>query len=132
MGVEPGTMVSDSDNMMKIFTPYHKAWSANVAEDPSLLDTVPVPSKNPFTAKKGLAIIFNSSVPSLPQVKGFTLNEECNQIRKLWPAGHDAGVRRMKDFVEYEIENYATTHSNPAKSSIYRMSIYFAASVVSI
>lgn len=129
---EPGTMMTGGEKPMKVFTPYHKAWLSEVKSDPSLLDTVPPPSKNPGGSAKELKKLFDSKVPSVPKEKAFATKEEQSRIRKLWPAGHAAGMKRMNDFIQHKIENYATTRSNPAKDSSSRMSAYFAAGLVSV
>lgn len=130
--MEPLTMLSGGGKPMKVFTPYHKAWCSEVSDDPSLLDTVPAPSKNQDSAKKDLSKLFGSKAPSLPSDKQFASKDEQNRIRKLWPAGHDAGIKRMEEFVEKKLDDYSETRSNPAKDSTSRMSPYFAAGVVSM
>lgn len=129
--MEPMTMLSGSEKPMKVFTPYHKAWCSEVADNPALLDTVGPPSKNPSGAKNSLSKLFDSKVPAVPKEKQFTSTEERDRIRKYWPAGHDAGIKRMKKFME-NIDDYAATRSNPAEDSTSRMSPYFAAGVVSM
>ncbi|KAK5957307.1 hypothetical protein OHC33_001679 [Knufia fluminis] len=128
---EPLTLLTNSGKPMKVFTPYHKAWCAEVANDPTLLDTVPAPSKNSSDAKKKVAKLFDSKAPGVPKEKQFASNEERDGIRKMWPAGHQAGIDRMQSFID-QIDNYAATRSNPAKNSTSRMSPYFAAGVVSV
>lgn len=130
--MEPGTMVSNTGKPMKIFTPYHKAWCADVAQEPSLLDTVPAPSKNPASAKKTLSKLFDSKIPTAPKEHQFPSEEERKRIRKLWPAGHDAGIKRMQTFIDKNLDDYAATRSNPAEDSTSRMSCYFATGVVSM
>ena len=130
--VEPGTMLTGSNTPMKVFTPYHKAWLSDIKGDPSLLDTVPPPSKNPAGSAEKLKGLFDSKVPSAPSDMTFASKEEQSRIRKLWPAGHDAGMQRMRDFIQKKLKNYAATRSNPAKDSSSRMSPYFAAGVVSM
>lgn len=130
--MEPLTMVTGGGKPMKVFTPYHKAWCSEVASDPSLIDTVPAPSKNPSSAKKDLSKLFGSKVPGLPETKQFASDEERKRIRKLWPAGHDAGIKRMKEFIKSNLDKYADTRTNPAKDTTSRMSAYFSAGVVSM
>lgn len=130
--MEPLTVVSESGKPMKVFTPYHKIWCAEVANDPTLLDALPAPSKNPVSAKHDLKKLFDSKAPSVPREKQFVSKEERDRIRKLWPAGHAAGIQRMERFAKSGIEDYAATRSNPAKDSTSRMSPYFAAGVVSV
>lgn len=130
--MEPGTMLTGTGTPMKVFTPYHKAWLAEIHSNPSLLDTVPAPSRNTASAKKALKAYFDSPAPSPPKEKQFSNEEERKSIRKLWPAGHEAATARLKDFLESKIEDYAATRSNPAKDSTSRMSPYFSAGVISI
>jgi deoxyribodipyrimidine photo-lyase len=129
--MEPGTMVTGAGKPMKVFTPYHKAWLGEVKDDPSLLDTVPAPSKQPGS-KSDVKDLFDSKVPSPPKEKEFASKQERDRIRKMWPAGHDEGMKRMNEFIQNKIEDYAATRSNPAKDSSSRMSAYFAAGVVSV
>ena len=130
--MEPGTMTTGAGKPMKVFTPYHQAWLGEVKSDPSLLDTAAPPSKNPGGAQKELKSMFDSKVPSPPKEHLFEYDKERDAIRKMWPAGHDAGMKRMNDFIQNKIEDYAATRSNPAKDSSSRMSPYFAAGVVSM
>ena len=129
--IEPLTMLTGSGKPMKVFTPYHAAWLGEVAGDPSLLDIVPIPSKNASSVTKGMSKLFDSKVPEAPKTKQFASEEARSRIRSLWPAGHDAGISRMKDFMK-RIGDYAATRSNPAEDSTSRMSPYFAAGVVSM
>ncbi|KAF2418658.1 deoxyribodipyrimidine photo-lyase [Tothia fuscella] len=127
--VEPGTILSGAGKPMKVFTAYHKVWLEEVKRDPGLLDTVPVPSKN--VSKKGLEKLFGSNLPTAPKEKQFASNEEKKSIRKMWPAGHEAALGRMRGFLD-QIDNYAATRSNPAADSTSRMSAYFSAGVISM
>jgi deoxyribodipyrimidine photo-lyase len=130
--MEPGRLVTGAGKPMKIFTPYHGAWMQTVKSDPSLLDTVPTPSKQPSSASKELKKHFDSKPPTPPPTKQFAKEEDKDRIRKLWPAGHAAGLKRWKTFLHDKIEDYAATRSNPGKDSTSRMSAYFSAGVVSV
>ncbi|OAL39369.1 hypothetical protein AYO20_01239 [Fonsecaea nubica] len=130
--VEPGTILTDSGKAMKVFTPYHRAWLAEVKANPGLVDTVPAPSKNSAESKKDLKQFFDGSVPSPPKEKQFASDEERKRIRKLWPAGHDAAVKRLNHFLDDKMSDYAATRSNPAKDSTSRLSAYFSAGVLSV
>ena len=127
--VEPGTITNNSGGPMKVFTPYHKVWLAMVKEDPSLLDTVPPPAKQD---SRELPSLFDNKLPALPKDKQFTSEEDRRRIRKLWPAGHEAGLKRMEDFIANKIEDYAATRSQPARDSSSRMSAYFSSGMVSV
>ena len=127
--MEPGKITTNAGGPMKVFTPYHKAWLATVKSDSSLLDPVLTPSKQDPSPVSSL---FDSPIPSAPKNKTFASNEDRNRIRKLWPAGHSAGIRRMDDFIKRKVEAYAETRSNPGKDSSSRMSPYLSSGIVGI
>ncbi|KAJ4293280.1 hypothetical protein N0V90_008562 [Kalmusia sp. IMI 367209] len=129
--IEPGTMVTGNGKPMKVFTPYHQAWLGYVKDDPSLLDTQPLPVKNNASVTKELKHLFDSNPPKVAEDKQFASEEDKKRIRKLWPAGHAAGTKRMDSFLS-QIDKYAATRSNPAKDSTSRMSAYFSAGMVSV
>jgi deoxyribodipyrimidine photo-lyase len=129
--IEPGTMMTGSGKPMKVFTPYHKQWLAIIKEQPELLDTSPAPAPNPSSAKKELKDLFDTPAPKPAADKQFSSGEEKKRIRKLWPAGHAAGSKRMDAFLK-QIDNYAATRSNPAENSTSRMSAYFSAGMFSV
>ncbi|KAF2021606.1 Cryptochrome/photolyase FAD-binding domain-containing protein [Aaosphaeria arxii CBS 175.79] len=129
--VEPGTFNTSSGKPMKVFTPYHKMWLSYVRENPELLDVVPDPQKNDAKFEKELKSLFASPLPKPSKDKEFPSEKERSRIRSLWPAGHDAGLKRMESFIK-QIHKYAATRSNPAKDSTSRMSAYFSSGQVSI
>ncbi|KAL9007884.1 MAG: hypothetical protein Q9173_006936 [Seirophora scorigena] len=130
--IEPGTMTTGSGGPMKVFSPYHRAWLAEVKASPGLLDTVPPPSRVDTSCSKKVSSLFGSKLPQAPENKRFASDEERDRIRGLWPAGHSAGIQRRDKFIHEYIEDYAATRSNPAKNSTSRMSAYFSAGVVSV
>lgn len=130
--VEPGTMTTGSGGPMKVFSPFHRAWMDLIKDQPELLDTVPAPSKVDQSLYKQVSSLSDGKMPSIPKNKQFASKEDQSRIRKLWPAGHEAGMKRMDTFIKKHIEDYAATRSNPAKDSTSRMSAYFSAGVVSV
>lgn len=127
--IEPGTMTTRGGKAMKVFTPYHHAWLAKVKSEPSLLATVPPPSKQD---PNSVSSLFDKPVPAAPKSKRFASKDEEKRIRKLWPVGHEAGVDRLNKFIKSKIEKYAATRSNPAKDSTSRLSAYFSAGIISV
>ncbi|CAL8582421.1 hypothetical protein XPA_008085 [Xanthoria parietina] len=67
--IVPGTMTTGSGGPMKVFSPYHRAWLAEVKASPDLLDTVPPPSKVDSSISKTVSSLFNSAIPSAPSNK---------------------------------------------------------------
>lgn len=117
---------------LAVFTPYHKAWLAETKKNPSLLDTVPPPEGNDQSAVNDLKKLFDTKVPDLPDDKHFASQEEQERIRKLWPAGNAAGMKRLADFLHNKVSDYAAHRSEPARDPSSRLSAYFSSGIVSV
>jgi deoxyribodipyrimidine photo-lyase len=130
--ITPGTVVTGSGGPMKVFTPYHKAWLAETKDDPSLLDLVPAPKGNDKSAAKEFSDLFESKIPGIPESKQYSSKEEQQRIRKLWPAGHDAGIKRLNEFLNKKVADYADNRSAPALDPSSRLSPYFSSGIVSV
>ena len=130
--MEPATLRTESGGPHKVFTPYHKAWLAEVAQRPDLLEMSEMPSPNDKSASTDYKALFDSAVPSLPKSKQFVSADEQKRLRELWPAGHAAAVDRLKHFLQKKAPSYAADRSNPAKDASSRLSPYFAAGVLSV
>lgn len=130
--VEPGIMKSGSGGPMKVFTPYHKAWLAEVSKKPDLLDVVDKPLANDKKAKTEFKDLFKCPIPSLPKEKQFASAEDKKRIRKLWPAGHQAGMDRLQHFLDKKVKDYKKNRSTPAADNSSRLSPYFASGVISV
>lgn len=129
--VEPGTMLTGNGKPMKVFTPYFGKWLDIVKEEPELLDLRPDPKKQSSDVAKELKDLFGTKPPKPGKDKQFESEEDRKRIRKLWPAGHKAGAKRMDSFLK-QIKNYKATRSNPAANSTSRMSAYFSAGMFSV
>jgi len=127
--VEPGSVKTGSGGPLKVFSPYHRQWLGIVKDSPDLIDTVPAPAKQAnYPEVKG----GSKTVPPVPDSKQFDSAKAEERIRTLWPAGHAAGIERLKDFINNKIEDYAATRSDPSKDSSSRMSAYFSSGTVSV
>ena len=114
-----------------MFTPYFGKWLDIVKEEPELLDLRPDPKKQSSDVAKELKDLFGTKPPKPGNDKQFESEEDRKRIRKLWPAGHKAGAKRMDSFLK-QIKNYKATRSNPAANSTSRMSAYFSAGMFSV
>lgn len=130
--VVPGTMTTGSGGPHKVFTPYHRDWLAETKGNPELLNLSPAPEANDKKAAKELKQLFDQEVPDLPESKQFASKEEQQKIRKLWPAGHQAGIERLQHFLEKKVSDYAKHRSEPARDPSSRLSPYFASGVISV
>ncbi|KAK4540634.1 hypothetical protein LTR36_009065 [Oleoguttula mirabilis] len=130
--VVPGTLTTRSGGPLKVFTPYQRSWLSETKSEFSLLDSVPPPDGNDTCARKDLAKLFDTQIPNLPETKQFDSEEERARIRKLWPAGNEAGMRRLADFLHNKVADYAAHRSEPAGDPSSRLSAYFSAGIVSV
>ncbi|KAI4239881.1 MAG: hypothetical protein L6R40_005433 [Gallowayella cf. fulva] len=64
-------MRTGSGGPVKVFSPYHRAWLAQVKSFPDLLATVPPPAKIPSSLSQQHSSLFNSRIPSAPSNKQF-------------------------------------------------------------
>lgn len=129
--IEPGELKGNA-GPMKVFTPYHKAWVAEIAGSGDWLNTMPDPEANDASASKDLKALFDSKLPDLPESKKFASTEDQNRIRKLWPAGHAAAKDRLDNFLKKKVGKYAEYRSDPSKDLSSRLSPYFAAGILSV
>ena len=130
--MKPGVLTTGSGGPHKVFTPYHRAWLAEVSDKPDLIKTEEEPVANEKSANKDLKSLFDTKVPSLPEGKSFESKEDQQRIRKLWPAGHKAGMDRLDHFLKKKVQNYMEDRSEPAKDPSSRLSPYFASGVISV
>lgn len=101
--VQPGQLLGSGGGPIKVFTPYHGAWLEETKSDPSLFDTVSAPAPNDKKATNDLKALFGSKIPSQPDSKQFASKDEEKRLRKLWPAGHDAGMERLDKFLNKKV-----------------------------
>ncbi|KAI9716756.1 MAG: hypothetical protein M1828_007563 [Chrysothrix sp. TS-e1954] len=130
--VKPSELKTGGGGPHKVFTPYHRAWLETVRKQPKLLETVPDPEGNDKSATQDFKKLFDSKVPELPESKQYASADDQKRIRKLWPAGHSAGMERLEHFLTKKVEDYAVTRSEPAKDSSSRLSAYFSTGIVSV
>ena len=130
--IEPGELKTGGGGPHKVFTPYHKNWLAVLKEDPNLLDVEPTPEANDKKAVSDFKDLFETKVPNLPESKQYPPQQDQKTLRQLWPAGHDAGMRRLEHFLKHKVKTYATHRSEPALDPSSRLSPYFASGVIGI
>ncbi|KAK5164287.1 uncharacterized protein LTR77_009981 [Saxophila tyrrhenica] len=130
--VTPGELKGQGGGPMKVFTPYHKAWLKETKAEPGLLDTVPAPEGNDEKALEQFKKLVETKVPEMPESKQFASDEERQRLRKLWPAGHEAGMKRLHHFLDKKVSDYAAHRSEPARDLTSRLSPYFSSGVISV
>ena len=130
--MEPGILTTGSGSPMKVFTPYHKAWLQKVGSQPKLLDTYNDPAANDKDVSTKYKDLFSQKFPEVPKSKQFQSESERKSIRELWPAGHQAAMKRLDHFLGKKVKTYKTNRSTPATDNSSRLSAYFSAGVLSV
>lgn len=101
--VIPGHLKTGAGTPIKVFTPYHKAWLVDTKKNKKQLELVSDPEGNDKKAKDEFKELFDTKLPEIPESKQFASEEERKSIRKLWPAGHDAGMERLEHFLKNKV-----------------------------
>lgn len=128
--VVPGELKTGAGGPQKVYTPYHKAWLAEISKHPHRIEPYAQPDSNSKDAAETFKDLFDSNIPSLPSSKQYANSEEQSRIRKLWPAGHKGGTERLNHFLKDKVSLYADHRSEPASDSSSRMSAYFSAGIL--
>lgn len=130
--VAPRAIAPTSGKPHRVFTPYHKAWLAHVAETPDLLNLVEPPQGNDKGAAEKHKDLFKTQVPPVPECQSFKSDEDKKRITKLWPPGNEAGMKRLDDFLEKKVQTYRENRSRPDLDPSSRLSPYISSGVVSV
>lgn len=113
----PGSVLTRQGQPFRVFTPFKRAALA-------LLETAPPSTHKKPRRKPG---IWRES-PPLPAYP----YETSDVPGTLWPAGERAAARRLKHFVESDIDRYQRQRDLPALAGTSRLSPYLALGVISI
>jgi deoxyribodipyrimidine photo-lyase len=103
---EPGEVLTGSDSVYRVFTPYARNWTS-------------LPKDKPVSRVVKLGVAAKVSSLELPTVKHWQLRENTAEIL---PAGERAARQRMKRFVEGEgLTSYAQGRNTPAGQTTSRL-----------
>lgn len=115
----PGRVLTGSQEMFKVFTPYSRAWLKALEEEGFVIHRSPAPRGIPLPwtplAETGL-------------VEGMAREPE-EAVR--WPVGEAEAQRRLHDFLEQAVLDYGETRDFPALAGTSTLSPYLAAGIIS-
>ena len=130
--IKPGELTTGGGGPHKVFTPYHRAWLDVLDKEPNLLEVEAMPAANDKKAIQEFKDLFESKVPGLPKSKQYPQHQNQENLRKIWPAGHEAGMKRLEHFLKHKVKNYAKHRSEPALDPSSRLSPYLASGIIGI
>jgi deoxyribodipyrimidine photo-lyase len=124
--VPPGTLKTGGGKQYAVYTPWFRAWTAYLHGHSDLLNERPMPPPNSTGFQKKFKQIFEMAIPSLPESKSITKEEEA-RLHALWPAGEAAAIDRLERFLTEKVGKYQATRNYPSKNSTACVSVHHAA-----
>jgi len=128
--VKPGELSTGTGNQYAVYTPWYRNWVAHVHSHTGLLDLFDQPAKNPPSARKMFAHLFDSTIPEAPSNKSLT-KEEKARFRSLWPAGEHEAHERLVKFANERIGKYDVNRNIPGDVGTSSLSVHFASGTLS-
>lgn len=128
--VPPGQLLSGSGKPYAVYSPWYRAWVAHVHDNPDLLELFDPPRKNPPSARKQFAHLFNCPIPEAPKNKQLGADERA-RLRSLWPSGEHAARSRLESFCKEKIGSYQDTRNVPAAAGTSCLSVHLASGTIS-
>jgi deoxyribodipyrimidine photo-lyase len=124
--VAPGELQTGTGKQYAVYSPWFRAWVAHVHSHPDLLEASKSPGKNPPGARQMFKDIFDSPVPSAPENKRLSDEEEM-RFASLWPAGEHEAHQRLQRFLKQKVGKYKEARNFPATNSVSALSVHHAA-----
>jgi deoxyribodipyrimidine photo-lyase len=115
---EAGSIRTGQDNPYSVFTPFKRKWVENF--DMEFLDI-----EHKYTPMAHVNI--SSNISSF----NFDFEREHKVDMSIWPAGEQAALDRLKNFLENKASNYSKDRNDPIIDGTSRISPYLALGVIS-
>lgn len=134
--VPVGKLTTKAGTPFKVFTQFKKAWVAWIEEHGLVL--TPTPLKLPVDSNTDNGTGFITKSNEIPiDASGFDRRKEfvdldLNQVRKTFPAGHDAAQRRLREFLTRSISNYHVDRNHFSDDGASRLSAPLAVGAISL
>ncbi|MGE9550808.1 deoxyribodipyrimidine photo-lyase [Erwinia amylovora] len=113
----PGSVLTGNREMYKVFTPFSNAFVKRLHE--GLPECLPAPKARE-----------NAPLKKIPALKPFDYPQE-EFDPKLFPAGEDAALKRLREFCLQPVREYSAHRDIPALDGTSRLSVYLATGVLS-
>ncbi|CVK83695.1 deoxyribodipyrimidine photo-lyase [Fusarium proliferatum] len=128
--VPPGELHTGAGKQYAVYTPWYRSWVAHIHENLDLLELYDPPQKNPGSAQKDFAKLFDVEIPDAPKSKQLD-GEEKERLRSLWPCGEHEAKKRLDKFCEEMIGNYQKKRNIPAEAGTSSLSVHLASGTIS-
>ena len=128
--VPPGPLTSGTGKQYAVYTPWFRTWVRYLHDNPDLLELSEPPQKNPESARERFGKLFDCTVPQAPESKQLS-TEEVKRFKDLWPAGEQHALKRLEQFCENKIGEYAIHRNFPDTEGTSSISVHLAAGTLS-
>lgn len=128
--VPPGALSSQQGKQYAVYTPWYRSWLAFLKENPDYLELSEEPGSNPGNARQNFSSLFDCELPSVPENKKLTTDEE-KRLQKLYPAGEHEALQRLEKFLEEKGRLYDEKRSIVSGQHTSILSPYFASGALS-
>ncbi|KAF9438608.1 hypothetical protein BGZ76_006507 [Entomortierella beljakovae] len=123
--IPPADIKTKNGNPYSVFTPYYNTWCKILESEPYYLELTEPPDNNPPEAKIRYAEYFNSTPPnSYPHA----LNTD--EIMSLYPAGEEAAMDRLEQFLETRAKDYSKGRDIPYQEGTSILSPYLSSGII--
>ena len=128
--VAPGELASGQGKQYSVYSPWYRAWVSHVHSNSKLLDLFEPPEKNPSSARKHFARLFDNKIPDAPKNKSLT-DDEKKRFRSMWPPGEEEAHERLHKFLDERIGHYQARRNFPAEAATSCLSVHFSSGTLS-
>jgi deoxyribodipyrimidine photo-lyase len=128
--VAPGQLKTGQGKQYAVYSPWFRSWVRFCHENPQVLEASPPPSKNPASARKAFASLFDCAIPSAPDDKKLK-PDQAKRLRAMWPAGEHEASARLDKFIKEKISGYGANRNFPASQSTSSISVHHSSGTLS-
>ncbi|GAD99258.1 deoxyribodipyrimidine photo-lyase Phr1, putative [Paecilomyces variotii No. 5] len=128
--VPPGKLTSQQGKQYAVYSPWYRSWLGYLNENRDCLEPSEELGSNPGDARRSFKELFASEVPTAPENKQLS-EEEQKYLSHLYPAGEHEALRRLEKFLEEKVRDYADARNTVSGQTTSILSPYFASGALS-
>ncbi|OTA87347.1 hypothetical protein M434DRAFT_399523 [Hypoxylon sp. CO27-5] len=128
--VPPGALSTGAGKQYAVYSPWFRAWVANIHANQELLTPFDPPAKNTPASREKVAALFDCEIPDPPENKRLS-EKDAKRFHAIWPAGEHEAIDRLNKFCEEKIGQYSKRRNFPSEAATSSISVHLAAGTLS-
>ncbi|OTA68477.1 DNA photolyase [Hypoxylon sp. EC38] len=128
--VSPGALSTGAGKQYAVYSPWFRAWVANIHANQELLTPFDPPAKNTPASREKVAALFDCEIPDPPENKRLS-EKDAKRFHAIWPAGEHEAIDRLNKFCEEKIGQYSKRRNFPSEAATSSISVHLAAGTLS-